>query len=295
MHILLILQLLFSLLLPTHVLAGRSPKPPSNNAILLSRVHSLTLHGGRLTSSRRVSPIPQLKCTGPSKRICNMYKIDTMRCTNEGYGYDEEDIQWTCTAELPQEFKLGSTDVVCEGYRNADDKWVLKGSCGVEYRLLLTELGEERFGRDTSGSSGELGSVGSFIFWLITGLVFFVIVVACLGCLGDQPGGGANVGGHGGGGPPRPPPPPYSRSPPPYYSSSDPHTSGSSWRPGFWTGALGGGAAGYEMGRRSNRSGSSYTTTSRYPSSRRYDDSGEGNSGSSSTTTSTGFGSTRRR
>ncbi|RAL02752.1 DUF1183 domain protein [Aspergillus ibericus CBS 121593] len=302
MHIFIIIQLLVTLLLSNHVLADRSPKPPSNNAILLSRVHSLTLHGGRLTSSRRVSPIPQLKCTGPSKRICNMYTIDTMRCTNEGYGYDEEDIQWTCTAELPQEFKLGSTDVVCEGYRNADDNWVLKGSCGVEYRLLLTELGEEKFGRDTSGSSGELGPVATFIFWGIMVLVCGAIVMGMLDiCFGRQQGEGANAGGYGGGGgdggggPPRPPPP-YSSSPPPYYSSSDPRTSGSGWRPGFWTGALGGAAAGYEMGRRSNRnrSGSSWTS-SRYQSSRRYDDSGEGSSGLSSTTTSTGFGSTRRR
>ncbi|OOF91146.1 hypothetical protein ASPCADRAFT_177758 [Aspergillus carbonarius ITEM 5010] len=300
MHILLILQLLLSFLLPSYVLADRSSKSPSNNAILLSRVHSLTLRGGRLTSSRRVSPIPQLKCTGPSRRICNMYQIDTMRCTNEGYGYDEEDIQWTCTAELPQEFKLGSTDVVCEGYRNADDKWVLKGSCGVEYRLLLTELGEERFGRDTSSSSGELGPTGTLIFWGFMILVSGLIVIAMLKeCFGSQRGERGNAGGHGGGGGGGPPPP-YSSSPPPYYSSSDPHTSGSSWRPGFWTGALGGGAAGYELGRRSNRRSGSSSTTTRYPSSRRWDDSGEGSSGShttqlSSTTTSTGFGSTRRR
>ncbi|GAB1197380.1 hypothetical protein APSETT444_006673 [Aspergillus pseudonomiae] len=138
--------LLSFLLLVLPVLSyGRNP--PGNNAILLSNVQTLTLRGNRLTTSRRVDPIPQLKCTGPSKRICDLYPIDVMRCTNAGYDYDEEDVQWTCTASLPQEFKLGSTDVVCEGYRNADDKWVLKGSCGVEYRLLLTELGERKFGR----------------------------------------------------------------------------------------------------------------------------------------------------
>ncbi|PIG87216.1 hypothetical protein AARAC_004179 [Aspergillus arachidicola] len=140
------LQIFLSFLLALPVLSyGRNP--PGNNAILLSNVQTLTLRGNRLTTSRRVDPIPQLQCTGPSKRICDLYPIDVMRCTNAGYDYDEEDVQWTCTASLPQEFKLGSTDVVCEGYRNADDKWVLKGSCGVEYRLLLTELGERKFGR----------------------------------------------------------------------------------------------------------------------------------------------------
>ncbi|OJJ52656.1 hypothetical protein ASPSYDRAFT_164248, partial [Aspergillus sydowii CBS 593.65] len=125
------LQLLLPLLclFPSSLSAGNSQRsPPGKNAILLSQVHSLTLRGGRLTSSRRVSPVPQLNCVGPSKRICNMYELDAMRCTNEGYGYDVEDVQWTCTASLPGEFKLGSTDVVCEGYRNADDPWILKGS-----------------------------------------------------------------------------------------------------------------------------------------------------------------------
>lgn len=78
-----------------------------------------------------------------------------MRCTNQGYDYDIEDVQWTCTADLPAEFKLGATDVICEGYRNADDKWVLKGSCGVEYRLLLTEAGEKRFGKKGSDSEWD--------------------------------------------------------------------------------------------------------------------------------------------
>ncbi|KAF7174915.1 hypothetical protein CNMCM7691_005383 [Aspergillus felis] len=133
---------------PPGLAYGRSSEsPPGPNAILLSRVQSLTLRANRLTSSRRVSPIPQLKCVGPSKSICDKYKIETMRCTNAGYDYDEEDVQWTCTAPLPEEFMLGATDVICEGYRNADDKWVLKGSCGVEYRLLLTERGERRFGK----------------------------------------------------------------------------------------------------------------------------------------------------
>ncbi|RHZ52297.1 hypothetical protein CDV55_104471, partial [Aspergillus turcosus] len=133
---------------PPGLAYGRSSEsPPGKNAILLSRVQSLTLRANRLTTSRRVSPIPQLKCVGPSKSICDKYTIETMRCTNAGYDYDEEDVQWTCTAPLPEEFMLGATDVICEGYRNADDKWVLKGSCGVEYRLLLTERGERRFGK----------------------------------------------------------------------------------------------------------------------------------------------------
>ncbi|KAL4988975.1 hypothetical protein BDW68DRAFT_176295 [Aspergillus falconensis] len=259
------LQLLLPLVsLPTSSLSAShsQQKPPGKDAILLSQVHSLTLRGGgRLTRSRRVSPIPQLNCVGPSKRICNMYEIGSMRCTNEGYGYDEEDVQWTCTASLPSEFKLGSTDVVCEGYRNADDPYVLKGSCGVEYRLLLTELGEQKFGQGSFGednwrrsqkqgrknkdSEPSLTLLGNLVFWGIFLAVFLYIVIGLVGqCLGwrrDQPQPGRRWGWGGGGGSdgglyPGGPPPPYSSSRP-FYSSG---MSGQGWRPGFWTGAMAG-------------------------------------------------------
>ncbi|KKK14176.1 hypothetical protein ARAM_003565 [Aspergillus rambellii] len=180
---------LFLLGLSSPVLSGKSQKPPGKNAILLSQVHALTLHGGRLTSSRRVSPVPQLKCVGPSKRICDLYEIDTMRCTNAGYGYDEDDVQWTCTASLPPELKLGSTDVICEGYRNSDDPWVLKGSCGVEYRMLLTDLGEEKFGYNSYDFAqrghrpGKLGrtmdrGIGEVRNLVAVGVVVVVAMVA---------------------------------------------------------------------------------------------------------------------
>src|SRR5699024_80207 len=155
------LFLIFSLVLALSSLlhAKSSTKPPGKNAILLSNVHTLTLRAGRLTTGRRLPPVPQLTCTGPSRRICKLYQPETIRCVNGGYDYDEEDVQWTCTASLPTEFKLGSTDVVCEGYRDSDDKWVLKGSCAVEYRMLLTELGEERFGSMGMGMGFGSGSV----------------------------------------------------------------------------------------------------------------------------------------
>lgn len=84
-----------------------------------------------------------------------------MRCTNAGADYAPEDVQWTCQASLPSEFKLGSTEVVCEGYESPEDPYVLKGSCGVEYRLILTEAGERRFGeRVDDGYHDEDGYYG---------------------------------------------------------------------------------------------------------------------------------------
>lgn len=304
-------------------LASNYARQPGKDAILLSNVQSLTLRANRLTTSRRLPPVPQLTCTGPSKHTCESYTIETMRCTNAGFDYDEEDVQWTCTAPIAPEFKLGSTDVVCEGYRYADDKWVLKGSCGVEYRLLLTELGEERFGKvvsddwDMSGLGGWRGmsfALGNLIFFGFIVAVFFLIIwpmlLNCLGLRRNRPGPGGDAGGFwgggGGGGPgsgyPGPPPPPYSAYPDSSNMDSSGSFSSSGWRPGFWTGALGGAAAGYQFGRRNQTQDSPFANRREAPGRfQGFGDPGEGSSrvrsspGFSATSTGTGFGSSRRR
>lgn len=86
--------------------AAEAAKP--RDAILLSQVESLTLRGDRQTTHRRVSALPQLKCVSrPS--VCDKHRVDLMRCENKGSGYDSEDIQWSCAAQLPPELKLGIT------------------------------------------------------------------------------------------------------------------------------------------------------------------------------------------
>ncbi|RDL39307.1 uncharacterized protein BP5553_03647 [Venustampulla echinocandica] len=289
-----------------------SKKPPKN-AILLSNVKSLTLRADAKTAHRRVSAIQQLSCKGPG---CKYFTVDVMRCTNQGADYSAEDIQWSCTANIPEEFKLGSTDVICEGYANRDDDFVLKGSCGVEYRLLLTEKGEEKYGRKTSFDFGDKGgrSWGSNLFMLVWVLMLsFIVLIWLYRCVyGDVPavprarrrpggfwGGGWGGGGPGGGGPFDPPPPytPYSRK------SSSRAGADEAWRPGFWSGALGGAAAGYIAGNRGQAQqqpvqrdnswfgggsgGSNWRSSPHRPS---------GSSSSSSARhESTGFGSTSRR
>lgn len=293
--------------------AARKP----SNAILLSQVKSLTLKDGALTSSRRVSPIPQLKCVGGGG--CKHYSIDVMRCKNAGSDYGPEDIQWTCIANIPEEFKLGSTDVICEGYDGPDDPYVLKGSCGVEYRLLLTDKGEEKYGSPGWGDSlyGDDGpGIAGGVFWLL-----FLGVLGWIGWgiykswrdaaprpPGGGPGGGGGFwgGGWGGGGPGGDdPPPPY-----PGYPGSKPSLGQQGWQPGFWTGALGGAAAGYLAGNRGQRQeerrglfgggyGSGYGSGGGYGGSPFGSPRGPSRSGSGSSSgaryESTGFGSTSRR
>ncbi|KAK7190085.1 hypothetical protein DPSP01_006382 [Paraphaeosphaeria sporulosa] len=298
-----------SLLSPTSAL--RSDK------VKLSKIQSLTLRKDAPTSHRRVSAIPQLKCIGGSAR--GHYEVDVMRCKNSGADYDDEAIQWTCTASLPEEFKLGSTDVICEGYDYPEDPYILKGSCGVEYRLVLTEKGEEKFGRKKPWFGGDDDGEGhhkttgdkvvASVFWLIfIGVAAWIVFNAVRnwatgqgGAVGGNRPGWGGGGGGGWGGNDDDPPPPYDWRP---GQGRDKRSYGSTgtqgWRPGAWTGAAAGAAAGYAAGRMGGRSGNQ-TGGSGWGNSGW--NNGEGSSRSSSGSSSysgtrhesTGFGSTSRR
>ncbi|KAG9702565.1 DUF1183-domain-containing protein, partial [Aureobasidium melanogenum] len=145
---------------------------------------SLTLRAGQKTSARRSSPIPQLQCTGGNAR--GLYDVDVMRCTNAGSDYDDDNVQWTCKASLPPEFKLGSTDVSCEGYDSPEDPYVLKGSCGVSYRLVLTEEGERKYGHRADGDerSGPASTGEKLIFWafftFVAGMIVYGVWDSCV-------------------------------------------------------------------------------------------------------------------
>ncbi|KAI8962445.1 DUF1183-domain-containing protein [Daldinia sp. FL1419] len=279
-----------------HPGAAAAAKP--KNAILLSDVQTLTLRGGGAqTAHRRLSAIPQLRCVS-SPAVCRLHEIDVMRCTNQGAGYDLEDIQWSCTAALPPELKLGSTDVICEGYSSPDDPYVLKGSCGVEYRLLLTESGEAKFPGIHKEQKSTSEKIGGALFGVIFAIVLMIIIYS--GCINARNnanaprgprnnrwgwgGGGGGFdpwfGGGGGGGW-------DDSSSRPKFSYT---TGNQGWRPGFWSGAATGAAAGYAAG---SRRSAQERRSSGYES--RAGPSGSSRSTSSTRYEATGFGSTRRR
>lgn len=326
----------FLLSLTALVSAGKVTNPNNvpKNAILLSSVETLTLRDGRMTSHRRVSAVPQLTCVGSSE-VCRLYQIEVMQCKNQGADYDAENIQWACSASLPEEFKLSGTEVMCEGYASSDDPYVLKGSCGVEYRLLLTDLGEKKFGRHRrpSGPSNPAESSTTFatvVFFMIFAAVLFIIIAGLVNQCRQNPhrlgtndgrppwfgGGGDNEGGDD--------PPPYddhnfsgSRKYKTASGSRNYGTAGSSrtggrqqqgWRPGPWTAGMAGAGLGYALGRNQNRTRPPPSTpsSSSSPSSRGWfsndDDAGPSNSRPSSSPSfsssryeSTGFGGTSRR
>jgi len=317
-NILTYLPLLLLLSLPSFLATVNAAHPPKN-AILLSTVQSLTLRTNKQTTHRRVPSIPQLKCISP-RALCALAPIDTMRCVNQGSSYRAGDVEWACTANLPSTVRLGSTDVICEGYASSEDEYVLRGSCGVEYRVVLTEEGERRYPElaGTSSSSGWTwggGEGDGETDWAgyIFAVIFFAVVVwivysACVRADenrraapggqgrrrwgGGGPGGGWGGGwGPGGGG-----------DPPPPYPGTKPNTD-ESWRPGFWTGLASGAAAGYMAGNRRDRQEERYNRggggfwgsgsgSNGDSSSWR---SGSRSSGSGTQHESTGFGSTSRR
>lgn len=311
------------------VAASAAKRPPAKNAILLSDVQTLTLRGGGAkTSHRRVKPVPQLKCVS-SKALCDLHSIDVMRCTNQGASYGDEDIEWSCSASLPAELKLGSTDVICEGYASSNDPYVLKGSCGVEYTLALTERGERKYpdvansGRWFSDGRGGTDT-SAWLFAIIFVAVFaWIAYSACVAgqentrrrrTPGTRRGGGGGGSGGGGGGPGGPggwdprtdAPPPYPGTDDTQYRKSEPGSSSQQqqgWRPGFWTGLASGAAATYlTSGNRNNRNtgynnngwGSSSSSPWGGDSFAGPSSSSRGG-GSGERHESTGFGSTRRR
>ena len=296
----------------TAAAAGR-PK----NAIRLSDVQTLTLRGhGAKTTHRRVPAAPQLKCVSRPD-ICRLFEPDVMRCTNQGSSYGGEDVEWSCVASLPEELELGVAEVVCEGYDSADDPYVLRGSCGVEYTMLLTSKGEQRY-PDVANPRGRIFSDGSggtdLSAWLFA--VVFVAVLgwivysACYGNGNGQQRGGRRVGGPrwggggggGGGGGWNPGWGPGGDDPPPPYPGSKPSSSRQQgWSPGFWSGLAGGAAAGYMAGNRNRNNGGQrdYGNNGGWGAgslgSRPSPSSSSSSGGSSTRHESTGFGSTRRR
>ncbi|KTW28235.1 uncharacterized protein T551_02654 [Pneumocystis jirovecii RU7] len=217
-----------------------------NDRILLSKIRALTFYKEKYTRSLRFSPSPQIVCVGGDAK--GLYEPSVIQCKNMGGDYDSEDIQWSCSSILPSYYRLGRTDVVCEGYDGSNSKYVLKGSCFVEYTLHLTEEGRMHYKNDIFSFFMSKNNINIWIsFFLRFFFSFIVIYVICLLFkrfrISPQNWFPWNWFGGGGNGHPRGPPPPYSG---PHYDKMY-HSSRSIWTPGFWSGLLGGAALSYMM------------------------------------------------
>ncbi|WFD31705.1 hypothetical protein MSPP1_002744 [Malassezia sp. CBS 17886] len=202
----------------------------ASEKVLYAQIKALTFYKGRMTTARRLPPVPQMTCEGS---LCSRYEPRVVQCIGRGDG------QWKCEAEMPAWARLGAVEVSCEGWKNAHDKYVLKGSCALTYEMLPT-------GKQPHG--GWASALFQVLFWSLFAFIALSFLYSCIGAWrrGDRDAR-AN-------GPPDGPPPPYQPGAPPPPSKGD-----TGWRPGFWSG-LGLGAVGSRMldPRRSRGWGSGY-------------------------------------
>ena len=210
------------LLLTVNVKAwGFSSDDPGK--VLLRDVQVLTLRAGQMTTGRRASPVPQLKCVGGSAQ--GQFNPQVVQCYNRGW--DGQDVQWECKSDMDNLYRFGSVEVVCEGYNYADDPYILKGSCGLEYTLELTKEGQQRsqnyYGNSDSYSNSysksnsydsykkSSGGLGDLIVFAAVCLVLYALYKTCIdnpqnmgdrqySSTGSDYPGGSPGGGAGGGG-----------------------------------------------------------------------------------------------
>ncbi|KAF3825513.1 hypothetical protein GH733_005495 [Mirounga leonina] len=243
----------------------------SLHRILLRDVKALTLYHDRYTTSRRLDPIPQLKCVGGTAG-CDSYTPEVIQCQNKGW--DGYDVQWECKTDLDIAYKFGKTVVSCEGYESSEDQYILRGSCGLEYNLDYTELGLKKLRE--SGKKHGFNSFSDYYNKLyssdssgISGLITIVVLLAiAFGVYKLFLSDGQDS------------PPPYSEYPPNshhyqrFTNSAGPPPAGfnaftgqqgyDNSGPGFWTGLGTGGILGYLFG--SNRAATPFSDSWYYPS-----------------------------
>lgn len=291
----------------------------SFDRVLLEDVKVLTLQEGKFTKGRRSSPIPQLKCVGGSAYNSN-FKPKVVQCKN--MGFDGADFQWRCEADMDSSVRFGALQVSCEGYDYPEDKYILAGSCGLEYELEYTEEGRERQQQQRYGGGGGGGTFGNSNFeyggyhrmntsdgmagiftMIVLGVIIYIFYRVCTSPgytspvvpgAGPDFGGGYPGGGYPGGGYPP------GGCPPPTYATYPGVAPGGG---GFWSGMATGGLLGYLMGR-PRTYGYGYAPTYTTPYVPSYGGGGGGSfrtggGGSSSSSggsrTTAGFGGTSRR
>ncbi|KAG8429524.1 hypothetical protein GDO86_019954 [Hymenochirus boettgeri] len=149
---------------------------------LLRDIQAITLYADRYTNGRRTAPVPQLKCIGGSAG-CHTMIPQVVQCHNRGW--DGIDVQWECKVDMDNSYRFGKVEVSCEGFDYPEDPYVLRGSCGLEYTLELTDEGQKRSqDRYSSGSFGSNFFQGHSKSWNTqatsdgSGLIFLLVIAA---------------------------------------------------------------------------------------------------------------------
>lgn len=102
------------------------------DTVYLDDVGSLTFVNGKMTTSRRTDPIPQISCYGVN---CHLVP-DEITCDNLGFSEVTGNLLWNCDSSmLPNEMRIVGANVNCEGYLYKGDDLKTKGSCGITFSI----------------------------------------------------------------------------------------------------------------------------------------------------------------
>jgi hypothetical protein len=133
-------------------------------------IHISDFKNGELTLAGRNPSENQLKCIGGNSFN---FEISVIQCKNTGF--DGTTVHWKCEAELPTHYRLGKTDVVCEGYSKTGDEYLLKGSCMVEYTLHSNKPNVDS--NYSEKNTDRPNIIDFFMFLVAVGCFGFVILV----------------------------------------------------------------------------------------------------------------------
>uniref|UniRef100_A0A0L8GAH6 Store-operated calcium entry-associated regulatory factor n=1 Tax=Octopus bimaculoides TaxID=37653 RepID=A0A0L8GAH6_OCTBM len=100
--------------------------------ILLKDVKVISLYQNQMTTARRLTPVPQLKCIGGSAG-CQAFVPKQVHCYNKGL--DGDNILWDCKTNMDKKYRFGHLAISCEGFDYSDDPYILAHSCGLEYTI----------------------------------------------------------------------------------------------------------------------------------------------------------------
>lgn len=150
-----------------------------DQSIHLSKVKTLTLHEGKMTTGRRSAPVPQLLCMGGAAK--NEQQPHIVQCYNQGF--DGREYNWRCDAQLERHVRLGEVTVSCEGYRDKTDPEVLVGSCGLEYTLEYTGIPKQQQQQEQKNTNRKDDTIVTFIIlvFVFGGGMVILVVSALIG------------------------------------------------------------------------------------------------------------------
>ncbi|KAJ8907078.1 hypothetical protein NDN08_003560 [Rhodosorus marinus] len=148
--------------------------------VLIDSISALSFAEGLYTKGRRERPRPQLECVGGSAEKGGEHP-HLVRCVNRGRPSSGRDIQWECEALMDKNVYIDYIVVHCEGFSGPTDKFIVRDSCYLEYKL---EFGQGRSaGGMTTVDSREQRHKGNSEHFFMTRVLLplgLVVAIACL-------------------------------------------------------------------------------------------------------------------